>query len=219
MTNKPVYRSQFAKLVKDIHANDQLVVPQGSDYFGPPMQVQSIKDITQQAGVSLSESIIAFYSQLNGGAIEWHLKDSIADTYPVIIWGTLNLLDLERMLGLGPKSQSWKDMLWSGSPLSGVDFSRQALRPFDFYNYDQAKCVCFVVKDNRISDDLYLHSLDAGIRPFPLKLPAYFDLLCKTHAMYGWHEAVLDPEWTQAYELREHLPQIFISPDLSYFNQ
>jgi hypothetical protein len=201
-------------LVQEINLNSKIEVINDQYGYNDPLPIKQIAATLKQYQVQLSPHISTFYESVDGGISHWRL--TTGDTVEEVR-GVFKLIDLKTMLGGERHAPLWADILWFDFMDDQTRAERQKLRPFDFFDRSGGRCICFVLDNNVLKDDLVYYDLNKGIFPIHLDLPAYMDLLVKTRGFYPWQEFFIDPTNKVVQGLHQHIPKIFGNTDLSFF--
>ncbi len=170
------YLRRFQVMVAELRQSPDVAVARV--HVAPPVSEQTIARVRSKLGFALSDSILAFYRQANGLALEWVPKDHPAydpashdressepfDMVPQDVpGGTINLYPLEAL------ADDYEDVFWfqwmegqttelAGKSYDLLAFSR-AIRPVDYFS-EHSMAALFV--GDRVPDPPVLLGDDHG---------------------------------------------------------
>lgn len=204
----PDYLRRFHDMVAELRRSPDVALARL--HVAPPVSEQTIAHVHERLGFALSDSILAFYRQANGLALEWVAKEHPAydpathdressepfDMVPQdVAGGVINIYPLEALL------DDYEDVFWfqwmegqttelAGKSYDLLAFSR-AIRPLDYYS-EYAMAAFFL--GDRVPDPPVLIGDDHGatFTAFPpLDFSTYMEAILALRGSWVGRERIL----------------------------
>jgi hypothetical protein len=210
------YRKLLNGLVTELDANDSVMIEE--HYLGRGLSVKQAKDIAAQHNLTLSDSILELFTQINGGIIQWRLapgaegavqlrQDSDAEN----IRGLAYLYTLDELV------PEWTNLQNSPFAEGLEDRDRlRSFRPFD-KNVEEA-FAGFMVRDGILEDEaVYLRQYHDLTR-LGVDVAGYLRALVQSKAFLWWQETfAARPAGRTTEDLYFYLPRLFPNETLDAF--
>jgi hypothetical protein len=213
------YEAAFKDLITRLMEDDRFTLEHFNVHLGAPREVYA--RIAHQSGFALSSALVAFYEQCNGVEIRWSVSpEKIVQHWdpdePKEVYGSINLLSLEKIFVGQDVENPWYNRLWYDSTPEEDKIELRRVRPFDWFNVNDLESVCFWVEEVEIAKELKYYRLDHGLLDFGMTFTQYLDFLLETGGLIEAREAVVFRDQRQDEEILHYLSHLFPGTDFSH---
>jgi hypothetical protein len=210
------YRRLLNGLIKELAANDAVVLEE--PYLGQGLSPTKAKKIAADHGLVLADPVLEFFTQINGGVIEWRLAPKAAARLSLrktsdtkSIRGRAYFYRLDE---LTPESTSLLDTPFQEG-LSNPTRLR-AFRPFD-KNVEEA-VAGFMVARGQLPDRLVYIRQYEDVVALNATLREYVEALVQSRAFLWWQDTfAARPGGLEVSDLYHYVPQLFPGATLDRF--
>jgi hypothetical protein len=209
------YRQMLSGLIEELQDNEAVVVEE--PYLGQGLTAPEARTIAARHGVVLADPVLDFFTQINGGIIEWRLAPNAARRLSLrrpadanSISGRAYFYRLDEML---------EDPALAGTPYEQKLTNPAALRDFRPFDKNVEEAFAgFMVTRGRLSDKTTYLRQYKDLAAFGATLRQYIEALVQCKAFLWWQDAfVARPGQRATADLYHYVPQLFPGETLDRF--
>jgi hypothetical protein len=210
------YRRILSGLIEELEANDAVLLEE--PYLGEGLSPAKAKKIAADQGLVLADSVLEFFSQINGGVIEWRLAPKAAAQLslrkPSDAKSIRGRVYFYRLDELTTASTSLLDTPFQEG-LSNPTRLR-AFRPFD-KNVEEA-VAGFMAARNQLPDRLVYIRQYEDVVALNANLREYVEALVQSRAFLWWQDSfAARPGGLAVSDLYHYVPQLVPGATLDRF--
>ena len=171
-----------------------------------------LNDLATEQGriLHIDETVKSAFLNLSTCMFTWR-----ADKYKID--SSVQIRSLGMVVG-GFLLDEWKDKIWFDD--IGEPEEREEIKlclPFDWYNGADGQGACLRIKDNTLTDEVWLYdmNMEGKVYPMGLNLQQYFDLMIECRGFQGWQDAYFSKYSEGRKRFEEFFPEIFPDADMA----